>query len=77
MESAISKTLEAFSVYHLAWKGQLPDESWILVFQDDDIEEIVLEVNGTEVSVYDSIQVEQPIVDGFFDTFKKHLLSVL
>jgi hypothetical protein len=77
MESAISKTLAAFSVYHLEEKGQLSDNSWILVFRDDDIEEIVLRVNGTTVSLYDSIAIEQPIVEGFVDTFKKHLLGVL
>ena len=76
MESAISKTLAAFSVYHLEEKWEV-DNSWILVFRDDDIEEIVLEVNGTDVSLYDSIAVEQAIVEGFVDTFKKHLLGVL
>jgi hypothetical protein len=77
MESAISKTLAAFSVYHLEERHQLLDNSWILVFRDDDIEEIVLRVNGTDVSLYDSIAVEQAIVEGFVDTFKKHLLGVL
>jgi hypothetical protein len=77
MESAISKTLAVFSVYHLEEKCQLPDKAWILVFRDDDIEEIVLEVNGNAVSLHDSIAVEQTIVEGFVDTFKKHLLSML
>ena len=76
MESAISKTLAAFSVYHLAEKWEV-DNSWILVFRDDDIEEIVLEVKGIDVSLYDSIAIEQAIVEGFVDTFKKHLLGVL
>jgi len=77
MESAISKTLAVFSVYHLEERHQCRDKSWILVFRDDDIEEIVLEVNGNDVSLHDSIAVEQATVEGFVDTFKKHLLTVL
>ena len=76
MESAISKTLAVFSVYHLEERHQL-DKAWILVFRDDDIEEIVLEVKGNDVSLHDSIVVEQATVEGFVDTFKKHLLTVL